>query len=129
MPDYERNVDVAVSPEAAFSFLSDPHNIPRYVATVVEAEPRGDGTLRIAAEVEGRHEEGDARLDVDSAGRRIEWSGPGDSGYHGSLQVSAVAEGSSVTLRIHVETEQHEDELNRVLDATAANIERLLQGE
>ncbi len=70
MVDYERTVSVDAAPEDAFRFLTDSSNLPRYVATMVSAGPREGDRLRVAAEVAGRHEEGEARVRVDEARRR-----------------------------------------------------------
>lgn len=126
MPDYQRSISLAAQPEAAFAFLADPDNLPRYVATVVKAEPHADGTVRIAAQVQGRHEEGDALLQIDAAGRRMDWSAPGDNDYSGSLQVAQTDEGCEVSLQLHLGRDQDEQEIDRVLDETTANIQRLL---
>lgn len=128
MTDHQRTVTITADAEAAFAFLADPHNLPRYVATLVTAEPSPDGTLRVAADVQGRHEEGDAHFHVDTDNRRIDWNAPGDNQYTGSLQVSPAPEGSRVALRLHLAREQDDAEVNRVLDQTQANIQRLLTG-
>jgi hypothetical protein len=126
MADFERSVSVAADAGAAFSSLSDVRNLPRYVATMVTAK-RGQGDeLHVAADVQGRHEEGEARFHVDQAGRRLDWGGGGDSHYRGWLQVLEAAEGSSVTVHIHTEHEQDPAEVDRALDETMLNIQRLL---
>jgi hypothetical protein len=126
MAEFERSVSVATSPGAAFSALSDVRNLPRYVATMVTAT-RGQGDdLHVAADVQGRHEEGDARFHVDQAGRRLDWGGEGESHYRGWLQVLESAEGSSVTVHIHTVHDQDPTEVDRALDETMLNIERLL---
>jgi uncharacterized protein YndB with AHSA1/START domain len=126
MPDFERTATVAVSPEEAFRFLADPANLPRYVATMTAAQPEDGGRLHVAAEVQGRHEEGEARFRSDPAQRRIEWGAEAGSGYGGWLQVSPSDGGSSVTIHLHVVHDQDRSEIDRVLDETAATIERLL---
>jgi uncharacterized protein YndB with AHSA1/START domain len=126
MPDDHRSIRVAAQPEVAFAFLADPHHLPRYVATVVKAEPQPDGTLRVAAQVQGRHEEGDALLQVDPAHQRMDWSAPDNTDYSGSLHVSATDAGSQIHLHLHLSREQDQAEINRVLDQTAANIQQLL---
>jgi carbon monoxide dehydrogenase subunit G len=126
MADYERTISVAAAPDAAFAALADPKNLPRYVATMVEAETQRGDEVRVAADVQGRREEGEAHLHTDSAARRMEWSGAADSGYNGSLQVTPSDDGSTVSIQIHVVHDADEREINRVLDETAANIERLL---
>jgi hypothetical protein len=128
MADFERSLSVVASPSAAFSALSDVRNLPRYVATMVMAT-RGQGDdLHVAADVQGRHEEGDARFHVDQAGRRLDWGGEGESHYRGWLQVLESAEGSSVTVHIHTVHDQDPAEVDRALDETMLNIERLLAG-
>ena len=126
MPDYERSVTVAAAPDDAFRFLADTSNLPRYVATMVEAEPRQGDELRVAADVQGRHEQGEAHLHADPSTRRMDWGAPGENDYSGRLEVRPSSEGSTVTIQIHVAGDADESEINRVLDETAGNIERLL---
>jgi hypothetical protein len=126
MPDFERSATVAAGPEDAFRFLADPGNLPRYIARMVLAEPGEGERLRVAAEVEGRHEEGDARFWTDPSRRRVEWGAEEGSGYRGWLQVSEASEGAAVTIHLHVEHGDDEAEINRVLDETVMNVERLL---
>jgi hypothetical protein len=126
MADYERSVTVAADPDEAFASLADRRNLPRYVATMVEAEARQGDELHVAANVQGHREEGEAHLHADAGARRMEWGGAPDSGYRGSLEVEPAGKGSTVTIRIHVVHDADEGEVNRALDETAANIERLL---
>ena len=126
MGDYQRIVSVDAAPDAAFASLSDPSNLPRYVATLVSAEPEQEGRLRVAADVQGRHEEGEARVRIDEAGRRMEWSGEEGRGYRGWLEVTAEGTGSSVTIHIEGARDDERAEIDRALDETSANIERML---
>jgi hypothetical protein len=126
MADYERSVSVAAAPDAAFQFLAEPTNLPRYVATMVEAKPGRGEELHVAADVQGRHEQGEAHLHADPKTRRMEWGSPGENDYSGRLEVTPASDGSKVTIEIHVAGDADENEINRVLDETAANIERLL---
>jgi len=129
VPDYERTATVTTAPEDAFRFLADPGNLPKYVATMSAARPEQGHRLHVAAEVQGRHEEGDARFNTDASQRRIEWGAGGRSGYEGSIEVSGTNGGSSVHIRIHVELEHDEREINRAMDEAVSNIERLLGGK
>lgn len=128
MPDYERTVTVSADPQAAFSFLSDTANLPKYVATMALARPESGDRLRVAADVQGRHEEGEAMFRTDASARLIEWGGENGSGYSGRLQVVPSGAGSMVTVHLHLEHQEDETEINRVLDDTASNIQRLLGG-
>jgi polyketide cyclase/dehydrase/lipid transport protein len=129
MPVYERTVTVPAAPDAAFNVLANPANLPRYVATMVMAEVEHGDELRVAADVQGRHEEGEAHLHADPAAQRMEWGASADNGYSGSLQVAPADAGSTVTIRIHVVHDADASEINRALDETAANIERLLAAD
>jgi hypothetical protein len=126
MTDYERTVSVAAGPDAAFESLTDPANLPRYVATMLSAEAAQDDTLHVAADVQGRHEEGYARFTTDEARRRMDWAGPGDSTYRGWLQVDPTDSGSSVWIHLEGTREEDDAEVARVLDETVANIKTLL---
>lgn len=127
--DYTRTITVAAAPDAAFEALADPKNLPRYVSTMVEADARRGEEIHVAADVQGRHEEGDAHLRTDSDNRRMEWSGAGDSDYKGWLEVTPSDGGSTVTIQIHVVHDADESEISQALDETAVNIERLLAAD
>jgi hypothetical protein len=126
MPDYERSTTITTGPDDAFRFLADPRNLPRYVASMVLAQPEQGETVRVAADVQGRREEGEARFRADPVSHRLEWGGEESSGYHGTLQVGEAGSGATVTIRLHLDHQQDEAEINRVLDETVANIRREL---
>lgn len=128
MPEFERTVTVPASPDNAFQYLGDPRNLTAYVAEMVLARPEGGDRMRVAAEVQGRHEEGEAHFRADASERRLEWGGQDASSYQGWLQVSDANAGSTVTIHLHVAHEHDEAEINRALDETVTNIERLLGG-
>ena len=126
MSEFERSVTVTASPNDAFQFLANPSNLPRYVATMVLAEPEEGERLRVAAEVEGRHEVGDAQFRTNPAQRRVEWGGEEGNRYRGWLQVLPAGNGAEVTIHLHVVRGEDEAEINRVLDETVENIAQIL---
>lgn len=126
MPAYDRSTTVAADPDRAFAFLSNPGNLPRYVATMVMARPEGGDHLHVAADVQGRHEEGEAMFRSEAARHRLEWGAGDASGYRGSLDVSPDANGSMVHLHLNVPHAHDEGEIGRALDETMQNIDRLL---
>lgn len=126
MPDFERSTTVSASPDAAFRALADVKNLPEYVATMTQADETGNEILHVAADVDGRHEEGNAAFRADPHDRRIEWGSEDSSGYHGSMQIAADGSGSSITIHLHVPHEGDETEINSVLDQTVSNIQHLL---
>ena len=125
MAEYERSETVPASGATVYAYVADPANLPAYISTMVRAGAMTGGELHVAAEVEGRHEEGDARFQADSAARRIEWGGSGTSDYHGWLQVADAESGSS-TVTIHLSTTSADDadQVEQALAETLANIGR-----
>ncbi|HEV8623386.1 MAG TPA: SRPBCC family protein [Acidimicrobiia bacterium] len=129
MADYERTVEVAAPADQAFRCLADPANMPKYVAMMTTAVPGGGETVHVAAEVQGRHEEGDAHLHADPAARRLEWGGEGEGGYRGWLQVAETEGASAVTVHIHAEHDSADDEsvINRAFDETMRRMKELVE--
>jgi len=131
MADYVRTVALAAPADRAFECLADPANMPRYVAMMTTATPKGGDTVHVAAEVQGRHEEGDAHVHADPRRRRLEWGGEGEGGYRGSLEIVEAEGGSSVTVQIHTEHDGPDDEavINRAFDETMEKIRQLVDGD
>lgn len=127
MAEYEQSRSIAADPDATFQYLSDPANMPSYVSTMVRARPVEGDRVEVAAEVEGRREEGDARLRADAGTRRIQWTGESGSAYQGWMQV-APADAGSATVTIHLVTDDTSDasEIERALSETLTNIEERL---
>lgn len=130
MADYERSVRLASPADRAFECLADPANLPKYVSMMTSAVPRGGDTLHVSAEVQGRHEEGDAHFHADAARRRLEWGGEGEGGYRGWLEVTESGGGSTVTVHIHAEHDTGDDDavINRAFDDTMGRMKELVEG-
>jgi uncharacterized membrane protein len=126
MPEYDRTVTVTTDADKVYAFLADPQNLPQYVATMVMARRQGSDHLHVAADVQGRHEEGDAAFRPDPSGRRIEWGAEDGHLYSGWLAVTPDDTGSSVHLHLHVPEAREVPEVGRALDGTMSNIQRLL---
>ena len=128
--DYVRTVGLAAPADRVFECLADPANMPKYVAMMTTAVPRGGDTVHVAAEVQGRHEEGDAQVRADPDRRRLEWGGAGEGRYRGWLEVVEATDGSSVTVQIHTEHDSPGDEavINRAFDETMERIKQLVDG-
>ena len=120
MPDYEKSGPVDASPDAVFAFLSDVSHMPEYIPDMVLARSEGD-RLRVAADVHGRHEEGNAWLRADPDQRRLDWGGEG-AGYSGWLKVSASEPGSEVTIHLSTDRMSDEDAISDSLSQALANI-------
>lgn len=127
MADFERSATIHASADATYQYLADPRHMPEYVATMTRAEASRGGHLHVAADVQGRQEEGEAMFEVDEAARRLEWGREGHE-YHGWLAVTGLTGAPTSTVTIHLETHEQTDaaEVERALDETMANIERAM---
>ncbi len=127
MPDYEESGSVNASPEAVFAYLSDIHNLTDYIPGMVLAREEGE-RLRVAAEVQGRHEEGAGWLRVEKDHRRMEWGGQGGAHYGGWLEVTDSAPGSTVTIHLSTDRESDAEEIRGSLSQALANIKDQVEG-
>jgi hypothetical protein len=129
MPEYERSVSLSVGAERAFEFLADPENLTKYVANMVSARRQDGDRLRVAADVQGRHEEGVASFRSDAAAHRLEWGSPVNPQYHGWLEVAGSGSQSTVTIHVTTDRPEEAEEADRVLDQTVANIRAHLRND
>ena len=65
MADFERSATIHASADATYEYLEDPRHMPEYVAFMTKAEESRGGHLHVAADVQGRQEEGRAILALD----------------------------------------------------------------
>ena len=125
MADFERSATIHAPADATYEYLEDPRHMPEYVATMTEAQEAPGGHLHVAADVEGRHEEGEALFLADPAARRLEWGREGHE-YHGWLAVTGLTGAPTSTVTIHLETHEETDTelVERTIDETLGNIDR-----
>lgn len=127
MADFERSATIQAPADATYEYLADPRHMPEYVANMTRAEASRGGHLHVAADVQGRHEEGEAMFEADDAARRLEWGREAHE-YHGWLAVTGLTGAETSTVTIHLETheETDADEVERAIDETLANIDRAM---
>jgi hypothetical protein len=123
MADYERSATIDAGPAEAYTYLADASNMPKYISLMTVATPTGMGGLRVAAEVQGRHEEGDATFAADAGTRTLRWGSAG-SDYNGWLSVAAGGsdDQSKVTIHLHTNGTADGPEIERTIDDSLANI-------
>jgi len=129
VPDYTRSEQVSSTPAAAFEYLANHNNLPKYVATMVMAHAAAGEKLRVAADVQGRHEEGEGWFRTDAAAGRIEWGSADNPNYTGSLVITGADSSCTVTIKISTDREGEKgepEEIERALAETTNNIKRLL---
>jgi hypothetical protein len=129
MAEFERSTTVGVGADAAYAFLSDPRRLPEYVATVTLVDSTAvEGDLEGEADVRARDGAAEARFFADAKERRIEWGIPGDL-YGGSIVVAkGTPSTSDVTIRLHTRDDIDPAEVQRIIEQTVRNLQRLLSG-
>ncbi|GAA3624220.1 hypothetical protein GCM10022223_46600 [Kineosporia mesophila] len=135
MPEYQRTLTIAASPDELFDYLSRVENLPNYFAGLTDAHSAtGDEvhvTARIPAEAthSGHAErvESNASFAVDADHRAITWGTPAlnDHNYGGKLQVTPEGDGARLAVTLHTEHDDPET-INAGLDQTLHNVERLV---
>lgn len=95
MPEYEHSITVSAAPDAVFDFVSDVHNMPRYLPTVKSAEPQGDERVRVQGQANDQSYDSDGHFHLDKAARRMEWGSDGEHAYKGWMQVTDAGSGQS----------------------------------
>lgn len=127
MAQHERSLSVGAPASALFDYLSEVSNLPKYFTRMLTAEP-GDGeAVQTSARMpDGTVVEGEAWFRADEVVQRIEWGSVGPSDYEGWLEVSGDDQASTVQVAISG-THVDEDEVDRGLEETLANIKRLVE--
>jgi Polyketide cyclase / dehydrase and lipid transport len=129
MGDFERSTTVGVGADAAFAYLSDPDHAPEYVSAMTLVDSIAiDGELPPEAEERDRDAAPEVRFLADAAARRVEW-GLGGADYSGSMSVTpGTTSTSQITLRLHLRDDADPGAVERMLDQTVRNLQRLLSG-
>lgn len=131
MPDFERSITVAVDPDTAFDYVSDPSHLPEFVATMTGARRRPGqqrSELHVTAEVGGRREEGDTRFRTDRWSRSVDWGSHPD--YRGTMRIEGAGEaGSRISLLLRIRDPRGEQrQIEQVMDETMQTLAKRLAG-
>ena len=133
MATYEQSTDVRASSDVLFAYLSDVHNLPRYMEAMTSAEPthgdRIETTAQVDVDHDGTTEEvmGEAWFHVHEADKKLEWGSPGPNHYAGQLAVQGDGAVSTVSVSITTEREEEGPDIEEGLRGTLANIKRLVE--
>ena len=105
MGGYEQTLTMRAPPDRVLGFVSDVRNLPRYVPTTKDAQPQGEGRVRVQGEAQGHRYDGDGYLRRDDAAGRLEWGA--DEGYYsGWFQVRGDG-GASSSVTVHISLRGH----------------------
>ncbi|MBA3943062.1 MAG: SRPBCC family protein [Herpetosiphonaceae bacterium] len=126
MSEYEESVSVHASSEDVFKFVSDIHNLPKYLPTIKGAEPEGGERVQVHGEARGHKYDNDGKFRVDHAQHRIEWSSDGENDYSGWLEVKGQGASSQVTVHLHFNPKPQQD--RRLAEPTGSRDETMQEG-
>jgi hypothetical protein len=147
MAHHEASTTVDVAPNLLFDYLSDIQHLPEYLPRLTDVHPTApmppdaqglEARLPMqpvhyevevtADEPSGQSVRSEAWIDVVEENRSLRWGVPGESGYHGELDVDFVADGTSLlTVRldtVHGSDPAIDDELHRALDGIKTSVEQ-----
>jgi carbon monoxide dehydrogenase subunit G len=135
MPEYQRTLTIAATPDKLFDYLSRVENLPKYFSGLTEAHSATGDEIHVKAKVpaeateSGRPEqvESNASFSVDAERRAISWGTPAlnDHDYGGSLQVTPEGDGARLAVTLHTEHDDP-DTINAGIDRTLRNVEQLV---
>ena len=112
MTEYRSAREITADTAAAYSYLSDVENLPKYFPRITAAHRTGEDKVETTAVLDGddvgnsaSHEtvRGEAWFRTDDDSRSIEWGSEGPNDYHGSLTVTDHPSGSRVEIVLNTE--------------------------
>lgn len=130
MPTYSRETKVKVAEKAAYTYLSDVQNLPKYFPMMTEAKQTSGDEVETTAVIQPPGEEkhtvhGKAWFQHDDDARKISWGSEGPNDYHGEIDVDADGDDSS-TVRFTLHTESGHPGIEDSIDETLATIQKQL---
>lgn len=141
MSEYHHSQRVQASADQVFAFVSDSHNLPKYLPTVRQATPQAGERIRVQGEAGGHQYDSDGFFKVNPETRRMEWGSDGENNYQGWLEVQPDGEDNSlVIVRLWFEPQAHQAKqfeqqtgdrdrtIQRGLEDALASIRNLLEG-
>lgn len=128
MTEYRSAREIAADTAAAYAYLSDVENLPKYFPRITAAHRTGEEKVETTAVLDGEdvgsstpHEtvRGEAWFRTDDDSRSIEWGSEGPHDYHGSLSVNDHPSGSHVEIVLNTEADYPgvQDSLEETLDS------------
>ena len=128
MADYLASTAVSASADDLFAYLSDVHNLPKYMDRMTSAEPAEGEAVDVTADLGNGHQvEGEAWFHVDDEARALSWGSEGPDDYSGRLHVAGDDSASTVTVTLSTERVEGE-QIQAGLDRTVARIKELVEG-
>ena len=131
MSTYSRETKVTIDEKAAYAYLSDVQNLPKYFPMITAAEEKSGDEVATTAVIEPPGEEkqtvhGTAWFKHDDAASKITWGSEGPNDYHGEIDVDADGTDAS-TVRFTLHTESSHPGIEEQIDATLSTIKQQLE--
>nr|MBA2696848.1 SRPBCC family protein [Actinomycetota bacterium] len=129
MTTHTSTVQIDVSAQQLWTYLSHVENLPEYLPQMTSAHRTGDDTVQVTAQIDpsdqpAREVEGQAWFTVKEEGKTLTWGSEGPNNYQGQLDIDSAGDSScELALRINSERAQADDVEARV-QRTAAGIKR-----
>lgn len=126
MGEYQRTIKIKAEPDEVFAFVCDLNNLPRYLPTVREAKPQGEGRIVVMGEAGGHQYRNDGSFRVDEGRRRMEWASDGEHDYRGWLEVKEGTDAARSEVTVHLSFNPR-PELARRLTEQGGNRDQVIE--
>lgn len=103
MGDYISRTGIDRSAGEVFAFVSDIRNMPRYLPTVRQAAPKGEGRVVAEGEANGHACRSDGWMRLDRAATTMARGSDGETDYRGEMRIADSGDGRArAELRVHL---------------------------
>ncbi len=129
MTTHTSTVQIDVSAERLWTYLSDVENLPEYLPQMTSAHRTSGDTVQVTAQIDpsdqpAQEVEGEAWFTVKEQGKTLTWGSQGPNNYQGQLDIDAAGDSAcELTVRINSERAQSED-VEAGVQRTAEGIKR-----
>ncbi|MGI8948668.1 MAG: SRPBCC family protein [Ornithinimicrobium sp.] len=134
MTTHTSTVQIDVSAQQLWTYLSHVENLPEYLPQMTSAHRTGDDTVQVTAQIDpsdqpAREVEGQAWFTVKEEGKTLTWGSEGPNNYQGQLDIDSAGDSScELTLRINSERAQADD-VETGVQRTAKGIKRAAEAK
>lgn len=134
MTTHTSSVQINVSAEHLWSYLSDVENLPEYLPQMTSAHRTSGDKVQVTAKIDpsdqpAREVEGEAWFTVKEEGKTLTWGSEGPNNYGGQLDIDTVSDSvCELTVRINSERAQSDD-VEAGVQRTAEGIKQVAEAK
>lgn len=134
MTTHTSTVQIGISAEHLWTYLSDVENLPEYLPQMTSAHRTSDDTVQVTAQIDpsdqpAQEVEGEAWFKVEQEGKTLTWGSEGPNNYEGQLDIDPAGDSTcELTVRINSERAQAQD-VEEGIQRTAEGIKKAAEAK